>query len=519
MQKFDVVIIGAGPAGLTAAYEILKKDNSKKIVILEESDKIGGISRTHQYNGNRMDLGGHRFFSKDDRVMNLWKEIMPLQGSLSKDDIMLGRTSSLEDGGPDPEKEDVVFLTRHRVSRIFFLRKFFDYPISLKFSTFKNMGFKNTWKAGWGYIASCFHKLPETNLENFYINRFGKPLYEMFFKDYTTKLWGVAPCDISADWGAQRVKGLSMWKAVWSFISKPFKKLFHSKKVETSLIEEFYYPKFGPGQLYELMAKKIEELGGKIIFNSKVDHIELKNNKVESIKCGKETYVSEFFISSMPIKDLYESIGKENIDEKVYDVATKLMYRDFITVGVLASKLEIENNTKIKTLDKRVPDCWIYVQERDVKVGRLQIFNNWSPYMVNDYENSLFVGMEYFANEGDELWEMNDKQFIEFAVSELEKIKVVKKENVLDTCRLKVKKAYPAYFGVYKDFSLVENHLKSIQNLYCVGRNGQHRYNNMDHSMVTAMVAASIILGENKYSVDDLWSVNTEKEYHETKTN
>lgn len=518
MTKSDVLIIGAGPAGLTAAYEILKKDNTKKVIILEESNTIGGISRTHQYNGNRMDLGGHRFFSKDERVMNLWKELMPLQGSLAKDDIMLNRTSSLSEGGPDPEKEDIVFLTRHRVSRIFFLRKFFDYPISLKFKTFKNMGFKNTWRAGWGYIASCFHKRPETNLENFYINRFGKPLYEMFFKDYTTKLWGVTPSNISADWGAQRVKGLSMWKAVWSFISKPFKKLFHSKKVETSLIEEFYYPKYGPGQLYELMAKRIKELGGEIILNAKVNKINLEDNKILSLEANNETYIAENYISSMPIKDLFVAIGKDKVDEQVYEVATNLMYRDFITVGVLASKLEIENNTKIKTLDKRVPDCWIYIQERDVKVGRLQIFNNWSPYMVKDYENSLFVGMEYFANEGDELWNMDDKSFIDFAISELEKIKIVKKENVLDTCRLKVKKAYPAYFGVYKDFPLVEKYLKSITNLYCVGRNGQHRYNNMDHSMVTAMVASSIILNENKYSVDDLWSVNTEQEYHETKT-
>ena len=518
MNNKKVIIIGAGPAGLTAAYELLKKNPSNEVIVLEASENIGGISRTHSYKGNRMDLGGHRFFSKDERVMNLWKELMPVQGSLSKDDILLKRSSTLVSGGPDPEKEDNVFLTRHRVSRIFFLRKFFDYPISLKARTFKNMGFKNTWKAGWGYIASCFHKRKETNLENFYINRFGKPLYEMFFKDYTTKVWGVSPENISADWGAQRVKGLSMWKAIWSIIAKPFKKLFGSKKVETSLIEEFNYPKYGPGQLYELMAKRIEEMGGKIIFNAPVTKISLIDNKVESIVAGEKTYYADAFISSMAIKDLYECFGENSVENSVYKVATNLMYRDFITVGVLASKLEIENNTKIPTLNKAVPDCWIYIQERDVKVGRLQIFNNWSPYMVKDYENTIFVGLEYFANEGDELWSMDDKSFIDFAIDELEKIDVVKKENVLDACRLKVKKAYPAYFGVYKDFSIVENHLKSISNLYCVGRNGQHRYNNMDHSMVTAMVAASIISEEGKYSVDDLWSVNTEKDYHEEKS-
>lgn len=517
MNVKKVVIIGAGPAGLTAAYEILKSDPSKEVIILEGSENIGGISRTFNYKGNRMDLGGHRFFSKDERVMNLWKEIMPVQGSPSKDDILLKRNSSLVSGGPDPEKEDAVFLTRHRVSRIFFLRKFFDYPISLKARTFKNMGFKNTWKAGWGYIASCFHKLPETNLENFYINRFGRPLYEMFFKDYTTKVWGVSPENISADWGAQRVKGLSMWKAIGSVLAKPFKKLFGSKKVETSLIEEFNYPKYGPGQLYELMAKKITEMGGKIIYNACVNKINLQDGQIKSLITGDKEYVADAYISSMAIKDLYECFDKSSIDPKVYEIAVNLMYRDFITVGLLVSKLEIENNTKIPTLNKAVPDCWIYIQERDVKVGRLQIFNNWSPYMVKDYENSMFVGLEYFANEGDELWSKPSDEFINFAIEEMEKINIVKKENILDSCCLKVKKAYPAYFGVYKDFNVVEDHLKSISNLYCVGRNGQHRYNNMDHSMVTAMVAASIILGEDKYNVDDLWNVNTEKDYHEEK--
>lgn len=521
MENKKVLIIGAGPAGLTAAYELLKKNPNTDVTILESSENIGGISRTFNNNGNRMDLGGHRFFSKDQRVMDLWNEIMPLQSSLSKDDIMLNRTHELAKEGPDPEKDDEVMLVRKRVSRIFFLRKFFDYPISMKGQTFKNMGFKNTWKAGWGYIGSCFHKRKETNLENFYINRFGKPLYEMFFKDYTTKVWGVSPSEISADWGAQRVKGLSLSKALWEIISKPFKKLFHSKKVETSLIEEFYYPKFGPGQLYETMAKRIENMGGKILFNHDVKKINVENGQVTSIIAangGKDVeFKADAYISSMAIKDLYYARGEENCDKEVYDVATNLMYRDFITVGLLLPKLKITNTTKMATVNNIVPDCWIYIQERDVKVGRLQIFNNWSPYMVKDLENTIFVGLEYFANEGDELWSMKEDEFISFAKDELEKIDIIDKNDVLDACMLKVKKAYPAYFGVYKDFNKVEADLKGISNLYCVGRNGQHRYNNMDHSMVTAMVAASIISGENEYTVDDLWSVNTEKDYHETK--
>ena len=412
-------------------------------------------------------------------------------------------------------------LVRRRVSRIFFLRKFFDYPISMKFQTFKNMGLKNTWKAGWGYIASIFHKLPETNLENFYINRFGRPLYDMFFKDYTTKVWGISPDHISADWGAQRVKGLSLSKAVWEIISKPFKKLFHSKKVETSLIEEFYYPKYGPGQLYETMAKRIKEMGGEILFNHQVSHIEVVDDKVQYIEAtvnGEvKTFKADSYVSSMAIKDLYLARKEENCDKEVYHVATNLMYRDFITVGLLLPKLKIKNGTKMATVSNIVPDCWIYIQERDVKVGRLQIFNNWSPYLVKDLEDTIFVGLEYFANEGDELWNMNDHDFIEFAKDELERIDIIDKKDVIDACRLKVKKAYPAYFGEYEHFDLVKNDLMKISNLYCIGRNGQHRYNNMDHSMVTAMIASSLILKEEGYNMDSLWNVNVEKDYHEEK--
>ncbi len=509
------IIIGAGPAGLTAAYELLKKSNDIKPIILEESNGvIGGISQTVNYKNNRMDIGGHRFFTKDDRVNNIWLEIMPIQGAKAKDDIILNREVKINEGGPDPEKEDIVMLKRHRISRIYFLRKFFDYPISLKFKTFKNMGFKRTMKAGFGYIGSCLHKRKEINLENFYINRFGKPLYQMFFEDYTTKVWGVSPKNISADWGRQRVKGLSLTKAVFNVLKKPFVR--NKKKEETSLIQEFLYPKKGPGQLYEEMAKKIIEMGGEIIFNSKVDEIKVENNSITYVKANNIEYRGDYYFSSMPIKDLIESIGKDNVSSEVYEIATNLPYRDFITVGLLIDKFKIKNETKIKTINNIVPDTWIYVQDRGVHLGRIQVFNNWSPYMVEDL-NKIFIGLEYFAFEGDKYWNMEDKDFIDFAIKELIEIGVIEsKENVLDSVRVKIKKAYPAYFGTYKDFDKVKQYLNTISNLYCVGRNGQHRYNNMDHSMLTSLIAVDNILN-NISDKENLWNVNTEQSYHETK--
>lgn len=512
-----IVIIGAGPAGLTAAYDLLKS-GEYDVTILEASENIGGISRTFNFNGNRMDIGGHRFFSKDQEIVSLWNEIMPMQGSPSKDDKVLKRDRKLVDGGPDPEKDDEVMLTRTRVSRIFFLRKFFDYPINMKPRTFINMGFRRTMKAGFGYIGSCFHKRKEKSLEDFYINRFGKPLYQMFFEDYTTKVWGIKPSEISPDWGAQRVKGLSLSKAILSVFTKPFKKLTHSKKVETSLIDEFSYPKYGPGQLYETMAKRVTEMGGKILFSHSVSHVEIDEGKIKYIETSNgEKFEGDDYISSMAIKDLYEAIGKDKANEQAYEIATKLPYRDFITVGLLLPKLKIKNQTKMKTISNIVPDCWIYIQERDVKIGRLQIFNNWSPYMVKDLENTVFIGLEYFANEGDELWSMDDSTFISFAEDELEKIGIIDKKDVIDGCRLNVKKAYPAYFGVYKDFDVVKKDLQSIPNLLCVGRNGQHRYNNMDHSMASALIASKICQEKEGFTQEDLWNVNTEKSYHEGK--
>ena len=506
------IIIGAGPAGLTAAYRFLL-DTDIKPVILEESEYIGGISRTAVVGGNRMDIGGHRFFSKNDEVNAMWQALMPRQGKPSIDDLTLGVEKPLSEGGPDPETEDRVMLLRNRISRIFFLRKFFDYPISLKPETFKNMGFANTMRAGFGYLGSCIVKKKEDSLENFYINRFGRPLYEMFFEDYTTKLWGRSPAQISADWGAQRVKGLSLSKAVWNVLSKPFRP---KDKVETSLIEQYYYPKKGPGQLWETLADEIRRRGGEIIMNTRVERIRVENGRVSAVTAadGRE-FTGDYFMSTMPVKDLVAGVG-EAAPADVRRIAAGLPYRDFITVGLLVNKLKLQNKTKVRTLTGDVPDCWIYVQERDVKIGRLQLFNNWSPYMVADPKHTMWIGLEYFCNEGDELWSMSDEDFIDFAIGELVKIDVIDRSDVIDSTRIRVKKAYPAYFDTYSEFDTVKDYLSGIENLWCLGRNGQHRYNNMDHSMLTAMEAVrAIAAGSTDKSA--VWGVNTEKEYHETK--
>lgn len=514
------IIIGAGPAGLTAAYELLKTTDIKPI-ILEETDVIGGISQTVKYNGYRMDIGGHRFFSKSDQVMQWWENLMPIQGSPSYDDIELKRERPLHSGGPDPEKEDRVMLYRNRVSRILYLRKFFDYPISMKPETFINMGFGRTMKAGFGYIGARLHKRTEVTLEDFMINRFGSPLYGMFFEKYTEKVWGKHPSEISADWGAQRIKGLSLTKALLSAIKKPFvdKKDISQKNQETSLIEQFIYPKFGPGQLWETAAKDIEEMGGDILLNSKVIGVNVLDEKTSSVTIqtadGETSEIKgDYFISSMPIKDLVNAISGENVPDDVCEIADNLPYRDFITVGLLVNKLKLKNTTDIKTVFDIVPDTWIYIQEDDVKIGRLQIFNNWSPYLIED-KSKVWIGLEYFCNEGDELWEKSDNDFIQFAIDELSKINVIDKEDVLDSVRVRVKKAYPAYFGSYEQFDKVKNYLDKFKNLYCVGRNGQHRYNNMDHSMMTAFETVKAIKNNNE-DKQAIWQVNTEEKYSET---
>ncbi len=486
------VIVGAGPAGLTASYELLERTNIHPVV-LEESDEIGGISRTVNYKGNRMDIGGHRFFSKDKRILQWWETIM----------------TKRED---DADRE---LLTRKRVSRIYFLRKFFSYPISVSKETFLNLGLKNTLRSGLGYVKARLFPLKEETLEDFYINRFGRPLYELFFEDYTTKVWGKHPSELCADWGRQRVKGVSLSVVLKDYFQKKFRGGKQPKEVETSLIESFQYPKFGPGQLWECVADDVVRKGAELRKNHSVRTIHVEGNRVSSVDIvdangEKSSESCDYLFSSMPIKDLIASLDGIEVPADVRRIASELPYRDFITVGLLVKNLEF---SKEKGADL-VPDTWIYIQERDVKVGRLQIFNNWSPFLVKDPEHTVWIGLEYFCDENDDLWNMSEEDFIQMAIDEMVKIDVIKRESVMDAHQVKVKKAYPAYFGSYTEFEEVRKFLDTIENLYCIGRNGQHRYNNMDHSMLTAMEAVSNI-ERHVISKDNVWSVNTEQEYHE----
>ena len=515
-MKKTVIIIGAGPAGLTAAYELLDNSNDYDVVILEETDMIGGISRTVNYKGNRMDMGGHRFFSKVPRVTEWWEKMLPTQGSLPSDYMNTNRVSSVSLGGPNPNKTDKVMLKRSRLSRIFFKQKFFDYPITLKFTTIKNMGFITTISVGISYLKSVIFKRKEKNLEDFYINRFGKKLYSMFFENYTENLWGRHPREISPEWGAQRVKGLSITAIIKDIFGKLFKK--KNRKVETSLIEEFAYPKLGPGQLWELTAKSIEKKGGQIIKNAKV--VSIHKNKKDLLtgityeSNGKKVKLSgDYVISSMPIKDLVN--GMNNVPNKYLKIASCLPYRDYMTVGVLLNKLNLKNKTNIKTIGNIIPDNWVYVHDKNVKMGRFQLYNNWSPYLVKDLEHTIWMGLEYFCNEGDSMWSMTDDDFAKIGIEEMIKMNLIdSKDNVLDYHVERVKKAYPAYFDTYDNMDNLRNYLNTIDNLYCVGRNGQHRYNNMDHSMVTSFEAVKNIINNIK-TKDNIWNVNTEREYHE----
>ncbi len=510
-QRKKVLIIGGGPAGLTAAYELLRQPEEFFPLVIEDHSQPGGISKTLNFDGFRLDIGGHRFFSKSDKVMEWWFGILPPAGAPAPDDLERAQELPLFPGGPDPSIEDDVFLIRKRLSRILFERKFYPYPLSLSLETLRNLGIFRTLKIGADYFVSIIRPIrPEETLEDFLINRFGRSLYEIFFKDYTEKVWGRQCSEIEASWGRQRIKGLSIKKVIMSAVrQKKGGSDIAQKGLETSLINYFLYPKFGPGQLWEKVSKEVESRGGRVMFSTRVDRLIREGDKITGARIvdlrtrAVKKISLDYCISSAPVRNLVAMLDPP-LPEKERAIAFSLPYRDFITVGVCLDDAELGN----------LRDNWIYVQERDVKVGRLQLFQNWSPYMVPE-KNCIWLGLEYFASEGDELWRKGPQEMEAFSTEELLRLGVIRRrENVRFSRLIKVKKAYPAYWGSYGRFGELRTRLDEIENLYLVGRNGMHRYNNQDHSMLSAMEAVRNIIGGIK-TKDNIWKVNSEDAYHE----
>ncbi len=512
-KQQTAIIIGGGPAGLTVAMELLRHTDIKPIVF-EASEYVGGISKTVEHNGNRIDIGGHRFFSKSDTVMRWWTKIMPLE---RPDDEQFGYLAADEtEGNLGP---DDVLLIRNRRSRIYFTRKLFEYPISLSVQTIRGLGLLTTAHIGLSYMKAVLMPIKEeTSLRDFLVNRFGVKLYSMFFESYTEKVWGV-PCEeISQEWGAQRIKGLSITKAIWHAVKQvlPTGPDVGQKKTETSLIDNFLYPKLGPGQMWERVTDLVRSRGGEVRMLNRIESLKLENNSVSAVRVkdeqtGEVTDIEgDYFFSTMPVKDLIAGLG-ETVPAPVCEVANGLQYRGFMTAGLLVNDLLLKNRQQTGL----VTDNWIYIQEKDVKLGRLQIFNNWSPGLVKDAKQ-VWVGLEYFCDEGDELWTMQDDKFATFAAEELASIGIIEKGAVLDSVVIREGKAYPAYFGTYDRFKEIREYTDSISNLYLIGRNGMHRYNNQDHSMLAAITAVRNIAA-GRSDKENIWSVNTEQEYHEEK--
>ena len=519
------VIAGAGPAGLTAALELLRRSDISPIVF-EADTQVGGISKTISYRGNRMDLGGHRFFSKSDWVMRWWQDILPVaEGQASRDAAIRinyqGEDHSLIPDSLGSPSSDAVMLVRQRLSRIFYRRRFFDYPLTLNASTIKNLGLVEALQIGLSYGRSHLKlRAPEATLEDFFINRFGSRLYRTFFKDYTEKVWGVPCSEISAEWGAQRIKGLSVAKAIGHALRSPFRSSTNAsqKDTETSLIERFLYPKLGPGQMWEEVGRKVAQRGGRIHLRHRIVGIECDGLKVTAATVLDETTGSaqrvpcDHFISTMPVSDLVAFLAPPGLP--VRQIAERLPYRDFMTVGLLLRRMRTSPTSQHAPQDNGMPpDNWIYIQEPDVRIGRLQIFNNWSPALVAD-QSTIWLGLEYFCNAGDDLWAMDNARFIDYAAGELEKIGLIDRKDVIDGTLVRVSRAYPAYFGTYDQFDQVRAYLDGFSNLYPVGRNGMHRYNNQDHSMLAANSAVNSIINGGSDKLD-IWRTNAEGEYHE----
>lgn len=463
MDRHPVIVIGAGPAGLTAAYELVKQGILP--TVLEKADKVGGISRTETYKGYRFDIGGHRFYTKVEAVQQLWQEVLGEE-----------------------------FIKVPRLSRIYYKGRFFNYPLEI-FNTLLHVGPIESLLMVLSYFKTKWQPLKEEDtLEQWVINRFGERLYRTFFKTYTEKVWGVPCHHIQADWAAQRIKGLSLKTAI-------FNAIFGSNNAK-SLIKEFDYPVLGPGMMWERFQEKVESQGGQVWLNTGVLKVEREGNRITSITAQKEGEIvqlfGEHFISSMPVTSLILRLDPAP-PEEVVRAAKSLKYRAFLIVALIINKGSL------------FPDNWIYIHAPEVKVGRIQNFKNWSPAMVPDASKTC-LGMEYFCNEGDAIWNMTDTALIELATQELGQLGLATTADVQEGAVIRQPKAYPVYDSEYRQhLKVIKGFLETIENLQTVGRNGMHRYNNQDHSMLTGMLAVKNILGEKH----DLWEVNTERSYYE----
>ena len=468
----EAVIAGGGPAGLTAAYEL--SSHGKNCVVLESDARlVGGISRTDEYKGYRFDIGGHRFFSKSDEVNRLWREILGDQ-----------------------------FITRSRLSRIYYDRKFFDYPLK-PVDALRKLGLGRSLRIGISYLRAKLAPIkPEKSFEDWVVNRFGRVLFEIFFKSYTEKVWGMPTSAITADWAAQRIQNLSLVRAVTSSL---FGRMGSRRgEVIKTLIDKFQYPRLGPGQMWEAARDRIRERGGAVHLDRRVIEVEHDRSQVTSMlaRDGEGRlirYVGRHFLSTLPIRDLIRAM-KPAPPPEVINAALSLKYRDYLTVVLIVDRAET------------FPDNWIYIHEPMVRLGRIQNFKNWSPDLVPDPAKTS-LGLEYFCFEGDDLWTRSDRDLIALGRREIESIGLVSGSEVIDGCVVRMPKAYPVYDDDYQaNLAIIRHWLKTLPNLELAGRNGMHKYNNQDHSMMTALLAARNILGLGQF---DTWKVNTDAEYLE----
>lgn len=521
-----VVIVGAGPAGLTAAFEMARAGWTD-ITILEATDNIGGLSQTVRYAGNRIDIGGHRFFSKSEWVMQWWLAMLPIAAASEPHSLPAasghaflayqGKQTALNLADQARGSGAAVMLVRDRLSRILFAGKFFDYPLKLNLETALKLGPLRCLLFGLSYARAQVIKRPEHTLEDFFINRFGTRLYHQFFREYTEKVWGRPCSEISAEWGAQRIKSLSVGKAMLHALRQLVTPKGRAMAEQTSLIEHFLYPKLGPGQMWETVADRLRAMGVSLRLNSPVHGLQLEQGRITRIdyRDGQNGPMRSidctWAVSTMPVRELVHGLIGD-VPARVRDVAARLEYRDFITVGLLYSRLARKDKRHIEGRAD-IPDNWIYVQEPGVKVGRVQLFNNWSPYLVAQADQ-VWVGLEYFCSEGDALWSMSDADLVALGRKEMAQIGLGHEADCLDGVTIRMPKAYPGYYGSYADFGDVRQFLDGIPNLFLIGRNGMHRYNNQDHSMLSAKAAAeAIVAGRSDKSA--IWAINVDDDYHE----